>query len=216
MEYINGGKLSYYLKEYMKKTKESFSEGIVQHLMKQIIDALIYIHNKNIIHKNLTLDNILVNFDSDYDKQNLNMMKSKIKLYILSKGIDLLENNINSKSIKNFESIDPIILKKFFETYHLDQLDYNTKMDIWSLGVIFYELLIGKKVFEINSLEDLRKLGTNIYIPPIFATKESHSFLCDMIKYDPHQRLSAEELAKHPFLKNDVLRFTRIFNELLI
>ena len=48
-EYIKGGKLSYNLKEYMKKKQESFSEKIVQHLMKQIIDALIYIHKQNIM-----------------------------------------------------------------------------------------------------------------------------------------------------------------------
>ena len=70
LEYINGGSLSKCLKKYMEKYGHELSEEIIQYLMRQIIDALICIHNKNIIHKNLSLHNIMINFDSDYDKLN--------------------------------------------------------------------------------------------------------------------------------------------------
>ena len=80
MEYINGGELSYILKQYKLKYQKPFSEEIVQHLMKQTIDALIYIHDINIIHRDLKLENIMVNFDTEKDKEELNMMKAKIKI----------------------------------------------------------------------------------------------------------------------------------------
>ena len=80
MEFINGGMLSDCLQKYKEKTGNYFPEQIVQYLMRQLIDALIYIHGKNIIHRDIKLENIMVHFDSEIDKENLNMMKAKIKM----------------------------------------------------------------------------------------------------------------------------------------
>ena len=116
MEYINGGNLSNCLKKYMKKNKLAFSEQIVQHLMRQIINAIVYIHKNNIIHKNLSLDNIMVNFESDYDKQNLNMLKSKIKIIHFHENVDLIENDsTNNSNLKTFENLEPNLLKIFLK-----------------------------------------------------------------------------------------------------
>ena len=52
------------------------------YILKQLISALYYIHSRKIIHRDLKLDNIMVNFDSEFDKLNLNMMKgNKYKNY---------------------------------------------------------------------------------------------------------------------------------------
>ena len=75
MEYLNGGDLKSCLKKYMSIYNTPFPEEIVQYLMKQIVSAIAYIHSMNVIHRDLKLENIMVNFDSDIDKQNLNMMK---------------------------------------------------------------------------------------------------------------------------------------------
>ena len=45
-----------------------FTEEIVQYLMKQIVDAIRYIHSQRIIHRDLKLENIMVSFNNDYDK----------------------------------------------------------------------------------------------------------------------------------------------------
>ena len=65
MELCNGGGLSDCLEYYQKKYKKPFTEEIVQYLMKQIVSGINYLHEKNILHRDIKLDNILVNFDSD-------------------------------------------------------------------------------------------------------------------------------------------------------
>ena len=80
MEYCNGGSLSECLYEYKDNNKSPFSEQIVQYLTKQIVEALICIHDNNIIHRDLKTENIMIHFDNDNDKNNLNMMKAQIKI----------------------------------------------------------------------------------------------------------------------------------------
>ena len=81
LEYCNGGPLSDCLEYYTEKNnKKPFSEEMVQYLMKQIVSAIYYLHQSNIVHWDLKLDNILINFDSEEDRKNRNMLKAKIKI----------------------------------------------------------------------------------------------------------------------------------------
>ena len=48
--------------------------------MRQIISAVKYLHDKRIIHRYITLDNILFHYDSEEDQNNKNLIKSKIKI----------------------------------------------------------------------------------------------------------------------------------------
>ena len=60
MEYCNGGELSKALDKYQTKFGKPFPENIVQHIMRQIISAFRYIHEKHIIHRDVKLENILL------------------------------------------------------------------------------------------------------------------------------------------------------------
>ena len=79
-ELCNGGNLSNNLENYMEKNKIAFSEEIVQYIMKQIIEGVKYLHNKKIIHRQLSLENIMVDYEDENDKINNNIMKGKIKI----------------------------------------------------------------------------------------------------------------------------------------
>ena len=79
-ELCNGGSLNECLDKYRKMYRKPFSEEIVQYLMRQIVDAIKYIHGKHIIHRDLKLDNILMNYDNEKDKENLNLFGAQVKI----------------------------------------------------------------------------------------------------------------------------------------
>ena len=212
MEYINGGGLSDCLKKYMKINNKAFPEEIVQHLMKQIIEGLYYLHKHKIIHRDLKLDNIMVNFDSDKDKQNLNMMKAKIKIidFGFATKLSAEKNDLAFTAVGTALNMDPLILNKFTKRKGIN-LGYDQKVDIWSIGTVCYELLIGKAVFDAETLTDLiEKVENGNFTVPKTVSKEIVSFLNSMLQYDSKERLSAEELRKHPFLIKNYSQFTKM------
>ena len=214
MEYINGGGLSDCLKKYMDKHGKAFPEDIVQHLMRQIIDGIHYLHSQKIIHRDLKLDNIMVHFDSELDKENLNMMKAKIKIIDFGFATKLTaeKNDLTYSAVGSPINMDPIILRKFSKKKDVNlNIGYDEKADIWSIGTVCYELLIGKAVFNAKTMNDLvDKVEKGSYQIPKTVSTEVVSFLNGMLQYDSKYRLNSEELLKHPFLTKNVSEFTKM------
>ena len=211
MEYVNGGELSKYLKKYKDKYQKAFSEEIVQYLMKQIIDALIYIHDLNIIHRDLKLENIMVSFDSEKDKEELNMMKAKIKIIDFGFAIILPSKfSLTNSAVGTFMYMDPKIIKEFNNKALVDKSrGYGKEADIWSLGCICYQLFRGKYPFEAKTFEELvGKINLGKYRLPRTASTEIVSFLDKMLKYDGKDRSTARELINEPFLIKNFKDFT--------
>ena len=210
MEYINGGSLSDCLEKYLQKNNRPFTEEIVQYLMRQIIDAFKYIHGKGIMHRDIKLENIMVNFSNETDSQNLNLLNAKIKIIDFGLAVE----GLGFTFVGNIHNMDPIILKKFSNSMArkiCESEEYDKKIDIWSIGVCCYEMLIGKTVFDAKTLEELNdKVEKGNYTVPITLSRDVVSFLNAMLQYDSKKRLSAEDLAEHPFLKKNVQDFQPI------
>ena len=212
MEYCNGGELSKALEKYQEKYGKPFSQEIVQHLMKQIIDAFKYIHGLKIIHRDIKLDNILLNFDTEKDKENLNMMKATAKIIDFGFACRISKKGLQYSTLGSPINMDPIILKKLNTPGRkARQLGYDQKADIWSLGTICYEMLIGRPAFDAEDMDDLvSKIEDGTYTVPTNLSKEVISFLNAMLQYDSHQRLNSLELSRHVFLNKNVKDFTSI------
>ena len=211
MEYCNGGELSKALEKYQEKYGKPFSQEIVQHIMRQIIDAFKYIHSQKIIHRDIKLENILLNFESQKDKEDLNMMKATVKIIDFGFACVVNKSNLMYSILGSPINMDPIILKKLSSKNKgkARELGYDQKADIWSLGTICYEMIIGKSAFDSESMDELvEKIEKGTYTIPTSLSKEIISFINGMIQYDPNARLSCEDLSKHPFLTKDVKDFT--------
>ena len=210
MEFCNGGELSKNLEKYIMKNGTAFPEELVQHFIRQIIDAFKYIHGKKIIHRDVKLDNILLHFDNEEDKKNFNLMKAQVK--IIDFGFSCIYNDIKKSILGSPINMDPLILKKLTDsTGATRELGYDMSADIWSIGTICYEMLIGKSAFDSNDIKELSdKIEKGAYKVPTNISAELVSFLNGMLQYEGKNRLNAEQLSRHAFLTKDVKQFKRI------
>ena len=210
-ELCNGGSLNDCLDKYRKINRRPFTEEIVQHLMRQIVDAIKYLHKCHILHRDLKLDNILVNFVNEQDKTKMNMLGAQVKLIDFGFATKIDPNkNLAFSTLGTPVNMDPAILRQL---NHIDNQvsGYDEKADIWSLGTVCYEMLIGKSTFEAKNMKDLlKKIEAGEYTIPTTLSKEVVSFLNAMLQYDPKIRLSADELSRHHFLTKNIKDFTKI------
>ena len=206
MEYCNGADLPKALEKYKEKYGKPFSEEIVQHLMTQLISAIKYIHEKGIIHKNINLENIMLNFENEKDIKDLNLMKANVKI------IDFFHSSKKSKPGLPINASPSTLKKLKLGGYNIKMADSDDeKVDIWSLGTIFYEILIGKPIFDADDLnEQIDKVEQGDYYVPKNISFESVSFMNGMLQQEPKKRLNAEQLLKHPFLTKNINEFTPI------
>ena len=208
-EYCNGGDLQSFLDKYVKKNNKGLSEEIVQYIMKQLFDAFKYLHNKRIIHRGIKLYNILINYDDEKDKLNSNIMKARIKITNFEVSKYLQKGQLTKSLVGTPLNMSPLLLN--MRLCDDKNKGYDTKEDIWSLGICFYQLLIGKSPFNAHNRNDLfDKVEKGIYMIPSTLSKEAISFMNSMLQYDSNKRLTIEKLCEHKFLKKNVKEFSKI------
>ena len=217
MEYCNGGSLTQCLKTYKEMFHHPFTEEIVQYLMRQIVSAVKFIHSQGIVHRDLKLDNILVNFNNENDKNNMNLLNAQTKIIDFGFASSKEDSPMFKTAIGSPLNMDPLILQKFYNgRAQTNDLQYDEKADIWSLGALCYQMLIGDFPFDAYNMQELvEKIEKGTYSVPTSLSREVVSFLNAMLQYNPKMRLTAENLSNHAFLTKNINDFTPINTNLV-
>tara|TARA_Y100000996_G_scaffold413851_1_gene403080 strand:- start:4681 stop:5706 length:1026 start_codon:yes stop_codon:yes gene_type:complete len=169
LEYCHYGDLHSYIKENI-----CLSESDSLNFFKQIIYGLKHLIDKNIYHRDLKPHNILITIDK----------KIRICDFGLAKKIDNIDLNTTICGSPMY------MAPEIFESN-----TYDDKSDIWSLGLILFEMLGGYHPFKSSNIEDLKFKIKNVKIPDIkHITKSTKKLLNSLLEKNIEKRISWNKL----------------------
>lgn len=185
MEYVPGKSLDTLLEKF-----GAFSEKVLKNYTKQLLEALAYCHSKKVIHRDIKGKNILID----------------------TKGNLKLADFGSAKRVQNLIGpAAPSVSYNYTPLWTAPEVltgNYNSKVDIWSLGCVIIEMASGKPPWSEHNFENpfraLYHIGNSNSLPkfPDNLSPLAYDFLRLCLTRDPDKRPSAEELLKHPWLKD--------------
>ncbi|XP_015265835.1 PREDICTED: serine/threonine-protein kinase PLK4 [Gekko japonicus] len=177
LEMCHNGEMS----RYLKNKKKPFSEEEVRHFMHQIITGMLYLHSHGILHRDLTLSNLLLT----------NNMNIKIADFGLATQLRMPhEKHYTMCGTPNY--ISPEIATRSA---------HGLESDVWSLGCMYYTLLVGKPPFDTDTVKNtLNKVVLADYEMPAFLSIEAQDLIHQLLRKNPADRLSLSSVLDHPFM----------------
>lgn len=149
---------------------------------------------------------LLMSYPSEYDKQSLNLKSAKVKLIDFGFATILPVNkDVTFTALGTPPNMDPKILEQFNTGV---KNGYNEKIDIWSLGTLCYEMVVGHSPFVASNIKELyQKVKQGNYTIPSSLSEEIVSFIDEMLQQDTNERADTNKLLNHKFLVNPVNTF---------
>ena len=180
MENVLGGDLLTFIK---KRTK--LPEKTARFIFKQLLQSLKYIHSKNIVHRDIKLDNILIDLNNN------------IKLCDFGVGKYLANNNeILFDQCGTPAYIAPEVMSG--EGY------VGFPVDIWSSGVVLYSLLMGNIPFKAQNLNELQGLIMSGNFKQVNGiSKEANDLLNKLLDINPKTRITIDDALNHPWISDN-------------
>ncbi|XP_008545603.1 serine/threonine-protein kinase fused [Microplitis demolitor] len=173
------------LYEILGKTGR-FSEECAQKIICDLVSALYYLHSNRVLHRDLKPQNVLLESNG------------------IAKLCDFGFARIMSTRTHVLTSIKGTPL--YMAPELIEECPYDHNADLWSLGCIAYEMIVGTPPFQTTSILHLVRLIRFESIKwPDFISPTCRSFLQGLLQKIPSQRLTWPDLLEHPFVKNRIL-----------
>ncbi|WKY09390.1 hypothetical protein Q1695_002057 [Nippostrongylus brasiliensis] len=172
LEYASGGEVFDYLVAHGRmKEKEARVK------FRQIVSAVQYLHSKNIIHRDLKAENLLLDAD----------MNIKIADFGFSNQFTL------GNKLDTFCGSPPYAAPELFQGKKYD----GPEVDVWSLGVILYTLVSGSLPFDGQNLKELReRVLRGKYRIPFYMSTDCENLLKKFLVLNPARRGTLETIMK--------------------
>lgn len=183
MEYMEDGTLTDIIDKFAISV--GFKETQIRFIVYHILKGLAYIHEKHRIHRDIKSDNILLGNQG---------RKVKIADFGLATQLTRQKEKRNSTLGTPYWMAPELIEGKA----------YDEKVDIWSLGIVIYEMIEGSAPYmnypKLKALFLISKKGVPGLKNPQLWSKELVDFISKCTKKKASLRPSAAELLKHPFI----------------
>lgn len=181
MENCKGGDLSNYIKRI---GKGYLSEKHAKKILAEITRGLKYLNDHNIIHRDLKPQNILMtSVDEDAHAKIADFGFAR-KL----EGLDLAQTICGS----------PLYMAPEILAFQ----PYDQKADLWSVGAILYEMLIGRPPYIANNIPELMaKYKQPLSYPSNCCSKEGLDVMKGLLQVDPNKRFDFDEFYNHPYVQ---------------
>ncbi|KAJ7097890.1 ste11-like protein [Mycena belliarum] len=182
LEYVPGGSVTALLRNY-----GAFEEPLVKNFVRQILEGLNYLHERDIIHRDIKGANILVD----------NKGGIKISDFGISKKV---EDNLMTGNRMHRPSLQGSVFWMAPEV--VKQSGHTRKADIWSVGCLVVEMLTGEHPWAtLTQMQAIFKIGSSAKPTiPSDISSDAQDFLLLTFELDHEARPSAAELLLHTWV----------------
>ncbi|KAJ4297790.1 spindle assembly checkpoint kinase [Kalmusia sp. IMI 367209] len=176
LEFAGQGELYKHLRR-----EQRFSESKAAHYIAQMASALKYLHKKHIIHRDIKPENILVG------------IYGELKIGDFDWSVHAPTN----RRVTMCGTLDYLPPPEMLSSY---DNSYTDKVDLWSLGVLMFEILVGEAPFEDSLVVTKRRIVKGEYNMPNFISAEAKDLIKKLLPLDPEKRIALEEVERHPWI----------------
>lgn len=157
-----------------------FPEDQAAKYIGQMADALHYLHKKHVIHRDIKPENLLVGI--------------KGELKIADFGWSVHAPNARRQTLCG--TLD------YLPPEMVEGRDHSDKVDLWSLGVLCYEFLVGVPPFEDHTSykATYRRIAKVDLKVPDYVSPEAKDLITKLLQYNPEKRLPLEQVLQHPWI----------------
>jgi serine/threonine protein kinase len=183
MEYASGGEL----KEYLQK-RGRLEEKEAYEIFNQLLLSVDYCHQKRIVHRDLKLSNIV--FSSPHSKD----------IRVVDFGI----SGVYAPLSKSDKSLAGSLKYLAPEVITHKNTAADPALDIFSLGVILYALVVGKLPFDGTDQAEIKRKIVSCeysYPPNVKVSEACKDLIASMLKTDPRDRIPLKEIQHHEWVK---------------